>query len=98
MKELDIRQGQSILFATLAQNAKYDKYVALVDKIATQYDDEELKEPVISKSHLKTYIDAYAKGWIFGIAACAISEEVKDRRRTNCQSVLQEFRRLNNID
>ena len=69
------------------------EYNISIDKI-----DEELKEPVISKSHLKTYIDAYAKGWIFGIAACAISEEVKDRRRTNCQSVLQEFRRLNNID
>ncbi|MDC0272336.1 hypothetical protein OAK67_01530, partial [Crocinitomicaceae bacterium] len=60
--------------------------------------DQELKEPVISKSHLKTYIDAYAKGWIFGIAACAINEEMKDRRRNNCQSVLKDFRRLNNIE
>ncbi|MDA9986700.1 hypothetical protein N9E11_01580 [Crocinitomicaceae bacterium] len=68
------------------------EYNISIDKI-----DEELKEPVISKSHLKTYIDAYAKGWIFGIAACAISEDIKDKRRTNCQIVLKDFRKSTNI-
>lgn len=58
---------------------------------------EELNTLVMPLSHLKTYIDAYAKGWIFGIAGTALSEEMKNDTRNNCKIVLHSFLKSNRL-
>ena len=57
----------------------------------------QLKFIVIPKSSLKSFLDTYKKGWIFGIASVATSEELKDKRRIDCHAVFERFLIQNGI-
>ena len=53
--------------------------------------NEKLKISIIPVSRFKHIHSAYSKGWIFGIAACAINDDIKDKRRFECQKVAEDF-------
>jgi len=52
---------------------------------------EKLKVSIIPINRFENIHSAYVKGWIFGIAGCAISEEIKEKRRSDCDEAAKAF-------
>ena len=53
--------------------------------------NEKLRTAIVPVGRFKHIHSAYTKGWIFGIAGCAINEDIKDKRRNDCQKVADNF-------
>ncbi len=93
-KEKELDKLKRELKTIIKQIKELDQKIIDINPLIEK-ERESLVKVFIPTSEYKNWHNAFVLGWLTGITSCALSETEKDKRKTECGKIGEEF--LNNI-